>query len=163
MKHASILTAAAALLLWSSPAGADLSRGVQAKMKGKIVISASGLPDTTGDDAATLRALKKAGAAPLAHEKVNGVPTWRFDFIAFMKRKPNAKMVSLDFYRDDKSKAFVAQERLAGIDPSLTLLQSTAELSADDGLEPGKRYIVKLAATVNGKEVVLATTKVQTR
>ena len=88
---------------------------------------------------------------------------WRFYFMAFMSRKPGATQVALDFYTDDKKKEFVAQERLAGIDPTLTLLESQVELSEDDGLSPDRDYLVKLTTESKGKEIVLATTKLRTR
>jgi hypothetical protein len=71
--------------------------------------------------------------------------------------------VSLDFYTDDKKKAFVAQKRLAGIDPALTLLRSQVDLGEDDGLSPDHNYVVKLTAEVKGKEVLLASTRLHTK
>jgi hypothetical protein len=165
MRRSSIqLFLSAALLLGlATVARADLSKGVQAKLKGKIVISADELPAAAEDDAATLRALKKAAVSQLKHSVDGGVATWRLHFLAFMTKKPGATMVSLDFYLDDKSKAFVAQKRLAGIDPGLTTLQARVDLTEDDGLSPNKNYVVKLAAQVKGREVILATTKLRTR
>jgi len=80
-----------------------------------------------------------------------------------MKQKPGVSQISLDFYLDDKTHAFVAQERLAGIDQKLTMLDAQVDLSEDDGLAANKSYIVKLSAESRGKEVVLATTKLRTR
>jgi hypothetical protein len=155
--------AATILCLGAGLAHAEISKGVQAKLKGQILISPDGLAATGDDDAATIKALKKASTDSLKHEKIGGLATWRFHFMAFMNKKPGATQVALDFYTDDKKKEFVAQKRLAGIDPSLTLLQSSVEITDDDGLSPGKSYLVKLTATIKGKESVLATTKLRTR
>jgi hypothetical protein len=152
-----------ALVVCSSAARADVSEAVQKKFKGQILISAESLPDSVADEAEQIRQLKKAHTGVLASSKGDSVPVWRFHFMAFMARKPGATQVALDFYTDDKKKQFVAQERLAGIDPVLTLLQGEAELSEDDGLTADRSYVVKLTAEIKGKEVVLATTKLRTK
>ena len=153
----------ALLLLWTGAARADLSEAVQKKFKGQIMVSEGPLPETAADDADQIRQLQKAHTGVISHRKGESVPVWRFHFIAFMSKKPGATQVALDFYTDDKKKDFVAQERLTGIDPKLTMLQAQAELSEDDGLSPGRSYVVKLTAEVKGKEIVLATTKLRTR
>jgi hypothetical protein len=152
-----------ALVVCSPAARADVSEAVQKKFKGQILISAEPLPDSVADEAEQIRQLKKAHSGVIASSKGDSVPVWRFRFIAFMTRKPGATQVALDFYTDDKKKQFVAQERLAGIDPKLTLLQGEAELSEDDGLTADRSYVVKLTAEIKGKEVVLATTKLRTK
>lgn len=159
------LAAAALVFLWGAAADADLSEAVQKKFKGQILISPDPLPSSAADEAETVRQLKKASSGVLAHAKSGGegVAVWRFHFIAFMDKKPGVSQVALDFYTDDKKKEFVAQERLTGIDGKLTLLQSEAELSEDDGLAPNRAYLVKLTAEVRGREVVLATAKLRTK
>jgi hypothetical protein len=157
-----LLAALALVLVAGGTARADVSESVQKKFRGQILVSAEPLPETAADDAEQVRALKKAAITVVAHGP--GEPTvWRFHFMAFMTKKPGATQVALDFYTDDKKKDFVAQERLAGIDPALTLLHSQVELSEDDGLTAGRSYVVKLTAEVKGKEVVLATTKLRTK
>jgi hypothetical protein len=164
MKRSSLGFLALSLaLLWSAPARADVSEQVQKKFKGQILISADALPSTAVDDAELIRALKKAHTSVVAHSGGAGSAVWHFYFMAFMTKKPGVTQVSLDFYTDDKKRQFVAQERLAGIDPKLTLLESAVELSEDDGLSPDQSYVVKLTAEVKGKEVVLATTKLRTK
>lgn len=152
-----------ALLVCSSVARADVSEAVQKAFKGQILISAEPLPDGVADEADQIRQLKKAHTGVIARGRGESVPVWRFHFMAFMSKKPGATQVSLDFYTDDKKKQFVAQERLAGIDPKLTLLQGEAELSEDDGLTADRSYVVKLTAEIKGKDVVLATTKLRTK
>ena len=150
-------------LCWSTAARADVSEAVQKKFKGQILVSAEPLATSAPDDAEHIRQLKKAHTGVIASAKGEGAAVWRFHFMAFMTRKPGATQVALDFYTDDKKKAFVGQKRLAGIDPTLTLLESQAELSDDDGLSADRDYLVKLTAEVKGKEVVLATTRLHTK
>ncbi|HEU5059696.1 MAG TPA: hypothetical protein VFU21_24360 [Kofleriaceae bacterium] len=152
-----------ALCLGLSATRADVPLKVQKQLKGQIFVSPEPLPQSADSDDALVKALKKANRPEIKHTSVDGVPVWRFHVLAFMSRKPGVSQVALDFYTDDKTKAFVAQERLAGIDKGLTLLVAQVDLSEDDGLSPNKSYVVKLTAEVGGKEVVLATTKLRTR
>jgi len=157
------LLAIAPLFFLSAAARADVSEAVQKKFKGQILISSGALPDSAADDAELIRQLKKAHSGVISHGKGDSVPVWRFHFMAFMSKKPGVGQIALDFYTDDKKKAFVAQERLTGIDPNLTLLETEVELSEDDGLAADRSYVVKLTAEVKGREVVLATTKLRTK
>jgi len=150
-------------LFWIAAARADVSESVQKAFKGQILVSADPLPESAVDEAELIRQLKKATTGTVARTRGDGGVVWRFYFMAFMTKKPGATQVALDFYTDDKKRDFVAQERLTGIDPALTMLQSQVELSEDDGLSADKNYIVKLTAEVKGKEVVLATTKLRTK
>lgn len=161
----SALAVIALALLWRTEARADVSEAVQKKFRGQILVSPHSLPGAAADDAELIRELAKAHSGVIAHRKSDseGLAVWRFHFMAFMDRKPGVSQLSLDFYTDDKKKEFVAQERLTGIDGQLTLLQSEAELSEDDGLAANRAYVVKLTAEVKGREVVLATTKLRTK
>lgn len=152
-----------ALCLVAGPGRADVPLAVQKQLKGQIFISPDPLPQSADSDAALVKALKKANRPEIKHTSADGTPIWRFHVLAFMSKKPGVSQVSLDFYLDDKTRAFVAQERLAGIDKDLSLLVAQVDLSEDDGLSPNKSYVVKLSAEVHGKEVVLATTKLRTR
>jgi hypothetical protein len=152
-----------ALSLAAGTSRADVPLAVQKQLKGQIFISTEPLPQSADDDGSLVKALKKANRPEIKHVNGDGVPVWRFHVLAFMSKKPGVSQVALDFYTDDKTKAFVAQERLAGIDKNLTLLVAQVDLSEDDGLAVNKSYIVKLTAEVNGKDVVLATTKLRTR
>lgn len=163
MRPAAIAFTSALVLSLAAASRADVPVSVQKQLKGQMFVSLEPLPQSADSDAALIKALKKANQADLKHITADGVPTWRFHVLAFMKQKPGVSQIALDFYLDDKSHAFVAQERLAGIDKGLTLLDAQVDLSEDDGLAANKSYIVKLTAEVHGKEVVLATTKLRTR
>ena len=165
MRHIPRVLAVAVLLLVGAPsARADLSKKVQAALKGQIFFSHDPLPQEAEDDASTVKLIKKSSLSALGHTMVEGVPAWRFRFMAFMSKAPGVDLVSLDFYTDDKAKLFVANKRLAGIDRKLTMLESEVTISEDDGLSAGKSYVVKLTAQPKGgKEIVLATAKVKTK
>jgi len=163
MRSAILASCVLVLSSLAGPSQADVPVSVQKQLKGQMFISPEPLPQSADSDAALIKALKKANHSELKHIAADGVPTWRFHLLAFMKQKPGVSQISLDFYLDDKTHAFVAQERLAGIDQKLTMLDAQVDLSEDDGLAANKSYIVKLSAESRGKEVVLATTKLRTR
>lgn len=160
----SLAACALALIAFASTAArADLSKKVQKKLRGHLFIAPSALPQDAADDASQVKALEKAGVSKLGHTQRNGNAVWSFHFLAFMSRKPGVSKVALDFYLDDKKKEFVAEKRLMGIDPGLTLLASQVDISEDDGLAVGRRYVVKLEAQIKGKDVVLAHTTLVTQ
>jgi hypothetical protein len=152
-----------ALVLAAGASQADIPLTVQKQLKGQMFVSPEPLPRSADSDAALIKALKKANRPEVKHINADGLAIWRFNILAFMSKKPGVSQVALDFYTDDKTHAFVAQERLANIDKNLTLLDTQVDLSEDDGLAANKSYIVKLTAEVHGREVVLATTKLRTR
>ena len=152
-----------ALVLAAGASRADVPLTVQKQLKGQMFISPESLPRSADSDAALIKALKKANRPEVKHTNADGVAMWHFNVLAFMSKKPGVSELAFDFYTDDKTHAFVAQERLANIDKNLTLLDVQVDLSEDDGLAVNKSYIVKLTADVHGREVVLATTKLRTR
>jgi hypothetical protein len=158
--------AAAVALAGAGGADAGLSKKVQKKFKGKILITDKTL-DLDADDHDDKQTIKYCEKSVLkevkSFENADGVAAWSFHYTAFLKRKPNARMVSFDFYTDDGEKRYVANKRMAGVDPGVTTLQGQFKLTEDDGLNKNRSYILKLTAEVKGKEVVLATTRVKTK
>ncbi len=140
-------------------AQADYSKRVQKAFRGSILITQGGLPGVKGSDKETIAAFKKARLAEVAHTMGDEVPEWSFNFVAFMKKAPRVSKLSVDFYTDDKEKLYVANKDLTGIDPSIPILRGSLTISEDDGVNKGRRYIVKLTGTVKGREVTFATTK----
>ncbi len=153
--HATAL-AFAVLFVTSASASASISKEVQKALKGSLVITEQPLAVADGSKKETLRAIKNVTKKKLKHTIDDGVATWQFHFMAFMKRAPSSNLVSLDFY--DKKKQYVANKRFSGIDPTVKLLQSPVNISEDDGVKRNASYTVKLTAEVKGKEIVLATT-----
>jgi hypothetical protein len=149
------------LLALPAAAQADVSKNVQKAMRGKLIITADDLelPADEAEDSEVLATLKKASLSRLKHENVDGVATWSFSFIAFMKANPGATQVSLDFYKTDRKKTYVANKRLAGIDPKLPLLRGHIDITEDDGVNAATPYLVRLTVSVKGKDRILAETK----
>src|SRR5262245_52164415 len=154
----------AALAIVSAPQAQaqECSAKISAAFKGKLIVTADQL-DLGGEASQVIPAVKKKNLTVIKHEVIEDSPTWGFFFTAFMSRTPGAKAVSLDFYTDDGEHRYVANKRLQGIDPKATLLQHNVLISEDDGLNVGKRYLVKLTSQVGGHDVVLATTKLTTK
>jgi hypothetical protein len=147
----------------ATPARADVSESLQKKLKGQLFLSDQAFDVAGDDDAAVVKSLKKQNKASLSHTEVSGTASWHIAFLACMSRKPGVSEVSLDFYTTGKKGEYVANKRLTGISPTLTLLSSEVDLSEDDGLNAGRTYVVKLTAQVKGKDVVLAQTKLSTK
>jgi hypothetical protein len=170
MTHVSRVLIAAGLAVGlvgglTSSAHAQASKKVEKTFKGKILITESALDlQSSDDDARVIADCKKQTLSTIkSYEGGDGVTTWAFHFTAFFKKKPSATEISVDFYTDDKEKLYVANKKLTGIDPDLTVLQSRLVISEDDGLNPKRAYVVKISTSVKGKEVILAQTKVATK
>jgi hypothetical protein len=61
----------------------------------------------------------------------------------------------MEFWTNDKDKKFVADNRLEGVDPKITVLSGEISINEDDGLLKGRPYLVKL---VTDKDVIVAST-----
>jgi len=147
-----------------SVAIAGYGRKVEKTFRGQILITADQLDLSAGDsDADAIKHCKQAQLKVVKSEEDDGVATWRFYYTAFFKRQPTGSTVSLDFYTDDKDKLYVANKKMTGVDPKIRTLQAHVVITEDDGLNPGRNYIVKLSGTAHGKEVVLAVTKLATK
>lgn len=161
MKKASgIIAVCSFVALAVSVAHADLSAKVQTALRGQIIIINGALPQGE-TDADTVAAIKKARLTELTHSMSGeDVAQWSFDFTAFLKAPPRIDALSLDFYTADKARSYAANKRFTGIDPTLPIVSGTVDITEDDGLNKGKRYLVKLTGQVKGKEVVFARTEV---
>ena len=155
---AAAAAAGVGLVLGLGTADAGLGK-IQKTFKGQILITETNLDlQKFSTDKENLAYIKKSRKKVIKSEDVGGVPTWSFSYTVFMKTTPKVNSISFDWYTDDKEKLYVANKKLTGIDPKLTLLQGRISISEDDGPVPGRKYIVKVAAEVKGKEVILATT-----
>lgn len=161
----SLCLAFALIGLVSSPAAhAGKANQVSKAFKGKILISDEALPTLDPSDAkGTIKAYKAQSVKTVTGTVVDGVATFRFHFTAFMKTKPKTGALTLEFYTDDKEKLFVADKRLNGADPNLTILASEVRISEDENLNRNRKYVLKLVANVGKKSVILATTKLATK
>ena len=153
-------------LAGNSSAHADLSKAVQKKFKGKILVTEDGELSTTFEsDTEQIANYNKANKKVITGVAgQQDVKTWNFYVMAFMSKAPKSTQLSLDFYRvEGKTKVYAANKRLSGIDTKLTLLSTRISLTEDDGLNAGRTYIVKLTAQRGKREIVLAETKLTTK
>ena len=145
-------------------AHAEKANKISKAFRGTIIISDEALPSPDGEDeAGTIKAYKALRKSVITGTVDEGVATWTFSFTAFVKTKPKTSTLTLEFYTDDKEKLFVADKRLGGADPNLSILASDVTISEDENLNRGKRYILNLVAKQGKKSVTLATTKITTK
>lgn len=153
-----------ATFAWAPSSHAGKKSKIDKAFKGQIIVSDEALPAPDPEDpAGTIKAYKALRKPIIEGSVVNGVATWNFSFTAFFKTKPKTSSLALEFYTDDKEHLFVADKRLEGADPNLTVLSSDVRISEDDNLNRGRKYVVKLVAQQGKKSVTLATTKLATK
>ena len=134
-------------------ASADLSKTVISAFKGELVITKGELPEgKTEKD--TIAKIKAERLKELTGEARGDVTYWRFHYTAFLS-KPGATQLKMEFWTNDKDKKFVADNRLDGVDPKITVLSGDISINEDDGLLKSRPYMIKL---VNDKDVVVAST-----
>src|SRR5262245_12500782 len=153
--HRWISTAALVALAVGSGgiASADLSKNVISAFKGELVITKGELPEgKTEKD--TIAKIKAERLKELTGEARGDVTYWRFHYTAFLS-KPGATHLKMEFWTNDKDKKFVADNRLDGVDPKITVLSGEISINEDDGLLKSRPYVIKL---VNDKDVVVAST-----
>lgn len=143
-------------------AHADIPEQVPKKLAGEIVITSRPLSEIHLNSANPMAAIEKVRVSELAHQEKDELATWSFHFTAFLKKAPGMTMLSMDFYTDDKARLYVANKRF-GIKPDMQAVSGEITITEDDGLIPGRRYLVKLTGKRKGREVVLAQTKLTTR
>jgi hypothetical protein len=135
-------------------AHADLHPKAIKALKKQLIVS-EGPVDHAGTPKEQVAAFKGAKL-----KEVKGTPndedvlTWSFHYTAFLKKKGFTK-VSFEFHRDGQ---YVADQRLDGVDPSLTVLEGDITINEDEGPTRGKKYTLKLVGHKGKSEVVLAQT-----
>ncbi len=145
-------------------ADAGKKNGIDKAFRGQIIISDDALPAPDPSDVrGTIKTYKALRLKVIKSAPSDGVASWNFHFMAFVKTKPKTSNLTLEFYTDDKEKLFVADKRLQGADPNLTILTSQVRITEDENLNRGRNYIVKLVAMHGKKSVVLASTKLSTK
>jgi hypothetical protein len=151
------LIAAAALVAAALGSGgvasADMSRTVMAAFRGELVITKGELPEGKNEKD-TIAKIKSERLKELTGEERSDVVYWHFHYTAFLS-KPGSTQLKMEFWTNDKDKKFVADNRLDGVDPKITVLSGEISINEDDGLLKGRPYLVKL---VTDKDVVVAST-----
>jgi hypothetical protein len=146
-----------ALLAAPTAASADVSKKLITTFKGQIVVTDGEAP-ISSDDKETIAALKKAQLTSVTGEKnAEDVTVWRFHYTAFLS-KAGPTSLKMVFYSDDKEKRYAADQRLDGVDPKSPVLSGDVSITEDDGLNKGRSYVIKMVATVGGKDTTLAQT-----
>ena len=119
----------------------------------ELVITKGELPEgKTEKD--TIAKIKAERLKELTGEARGDVTYWRFHYTAFLS-KPGATQLKMEFWTNDKDKKFVADNRLDGVDPKITVLSGDISINEDDGLLKSRPYLIKL---VTEKDVVVAST-----
>jgi len=153
-----------ALSFVAKTADAGKSTKIDKAFRGQIIISDDALPAPDGaDEKSTIKSYKSLRKTVIVSAETDGVASWNFHFTAFTKSKPKTSNLTLEFYTDDKEKLFVADKRLSGADPNLSILASSVRISEDENVNRGRKYILKLVAKQGKKDVTLATTKISTK
>lgn len=155
MVRAAAVVALVALGAYSArDAHADLSKKVIKAFKGQILVT-DGALGMGASDKETIAEFKKARLKVIkGTPNADEVTTWTFHYTAFLK-KTGATSLAFEFHVGGK---YVADQRLEGVDSSLTVLEGDIQITEDDGPAKNKDYTLKLIGKVKGKEVVLATT-----
>jgi hypothetical protein len=142
-----VVTAIAGL---NGVASADMSRNVIAAFRGELVITKGELPEGKNDKD-TIAKIKAERLKELTGEARDDVMSWHFHYTAFLN-KPGSTRLKVEFYLGNK---FVADNRLDGVDPKMTVLSGDISINEDEGLSRGKAYVIKV---VTDKDVVVAST-----
>jgi hypothetical protein len=149
LMSAAILVALAATLPGGS-ASADMSKTLIAAFRGELVITKGDLPEGKNEKE-TIARIKAERLKELTGEAHDDVTHWHFHYTAFLT-KPGATRLKMEFYTNGK---YVADNRLDGVDPKITVLSGDISINEDEGLSKGKAYVIKL---VTDKDVVVAST-----
>lgn len=144
--------AAAAAVLAGGVASAEISKGVIASFRGQLVITKGELPEGKGDKE-TIAKIRAANLSELKGEVNGDVKQWTFNYAAFLT-KTGATSLKLEFWRDGKQ--YAADKSLSGVDPKSALLTGEITIDADENIDDGKQYVLKLVA---GSNTVVAQTK----
>jgi hypothetical protein len=151
---------AAVVLLAGALAHAGVSKKVQAKFRGQILVTTEELPDTEGmSDVEAAQVLKKLDQSKIVGSDGGEVKSWTFYYTAFLKQPAGTKDLSLDFHKTDKDKTYAANSRLT-VDPGLTIIMGRLTIDENEGPNPGTTYDLFLRGKLKGKEVVLAKTRI---
>ena len=143
---------AAACVVASGVASADMSKTVIGAFRGQLVISKNDIPEGKNDKD-TIQKIKSEKLTELVGEKTGeDITAWHFHYTAFLN-KTGATSLKMEFYRDGK--VYSADKRLDGVDPKSAVLTGDISIDENEGLAKGKSYVIKL---VDSKDTVVAST-----
>ena len=136
---------AAAAVLAGGVASAEISKNVIAAFRGQLIITKGELPEGKGDKE-TIAKIKAAKITELKGEVNGDVKQWTFTYAAFLS-KTGATSLKLEFWKDGKQ--YAADKSLSGVDPKSALLTGEISIDADENIDDGKSYVLKLVAGGN--------------
>jgi hypothetical protein len=151
-RHTLSRFAVGVVLIASTVASAEMSRGVISTFHGQLIVSKDELPEGKNDS----DTIKKINAARL--KEVDGAPQgdvqqWHFHYTAFLNHT-GASTLKLEFLKD--SGQLSANQQLNDVDPKSSVLSGDIAIDEDEGLNKGKTYTVQLITSNN--QVVAKTT-----
>jgi hypothetical protein len=156
-----IIIAAAALVASAWVAHASVSKSVEKKFKGRILVTDEPLPMADGEsDGETIKLFEKLNKKAVQGAKGEEASSWTFHYTAFLKQPSGTSDLSLDFHKLDKDKTYVANSRLSGVDPKLTIVTGMLTIDENEGPAAGTTYDLVLRAKKGSKEIELARTRV---
>ena len=156
-----IMSTTAALAFVGIAHGSGITKKVEKAFRGQVILTADGLPAAGSSDKETIKKIKAARITSVKRADDGSATPWTFTFAAFLKKKPNITTLSFDFYTRDKDKLYVANKRI-GVAGRATVIEGKFELSEDDGLKKGGKYVLKLVGEVKGRDYTFAQTEIDT-
>ena len=152
---AMILTLAACLLL-SSPISAKGASRVERTFKGKVVILKKRPPMRFKSQGAWIGFLRRHKTTMIwPDKKVKGEKQWKFEFMAFFRRKLNDVEVNVKFYDITDSKRFIAADSYF-LNRGQTIFASSMVLEKPQ-FAPNRHYVMYILGAK--KNTVLASVK----
>jgi hypothetical protein len=150
-RHTLSVAVLAAIVAATSPASAEVTRGVIAAFRGQLVITKDELPEGKNDKD-TIQKIRAAQLKELTGTTNADVTYWHFHYTAFLSRTGNTKL-RMEFLKEGQ---LSADQGLDGVDPKTPVLVGDISINEDEGLSKGKTYNVQF---VTDKHQVVAKTK----
>jgi hypothetical protein len=147
--------AVALVLLTAAVAAAQLSEGVVAAFRGKIVLTRAAVAPGVNDKE-TIAKLRAATLAELAGASTDDGLVWRFHYAAFLKKAGNVSL-KLRYISGEQDRRTVTEAAIPIPDVDSAVLAGDLSVSERQGLERGKAYVLQL---VNDKGDIVAKTSV---
>ena len=142
----------------STSARADITKKVQSKFKGQIIITEEPLPEV-GDAKQGIAVVKKLNQSSVKGDEIEGVMSWTFYYTAFLKKPPKTSDLTLDFHTADKENLYVANNRLQ-VNGNINIIEGRITITEDDGPSRNRTYNLILRAKKGAKEIEVAKTKI---
>jgi nucleoid-associated protein YgaU len=147
--------ALAAVALCAGVAQAQLSEGVVAAFRGKIVLTRAAVA-TGANDKDTIAKLRAAQLAEIAGASTDDGQVWRFHYAAFLKKAGNVAL-KMRYISGEQDRRTVTETAIPIPDVDSAVLAGDLSISERQGLERGKAYVLQL---VNDKGDIVAKTSV---